>query len=172
MVLGPPILYEQRYGPFRHPRAKNHVYHQQSERDQRGAAFHEAGHIVVAWSLGLAVGEAEIAIGGDDAKGTAEIQDAGHADLVDQLAVCAAGLEAQKLFDAPTHEGAGWGDYGKMVELMRDLDEQEQLRMMHQGHGRASDLLSAHCAKVERLALALFDIKRLDADEIARLLAD
>ena len=150
------------------------MLHQQSkpEKDQRGAAFHEAGHIVVAWSLGLAVGGAEIAIGGDDAKGTAEIENAGHADLVDQLAICAAGLEAQKLFDAPTHEGAGWGDYGKMVELLGDLEEQEQLRMVRRGHGRASALLSAHSAKVERLALALFDKKRLGADESAAHLAD
>lgn len=44
------------------------MHDQQSQRDreQRGAAFHEAGHMVVAWSLGLAVGSAEIAIGGDD----------------------------------------------------------------------------------------------------------
>jgi hypothetical protein len=128
--------------------------------------------MVVAWNLGLTVGGAEIAIGGDDAKGIAEIQNADHADLVDQLAICAAGLEAQKLFNAPTHEGAGWGDYGKMVELLGELDEEEQLRMMHQGHSRASDLVSTHRAKVEQLALTLFDKKRLGADEIARLLVD
>lgn len=126
----------------------------------------------MAWCLGLTVGGAEIAIDGDDAKGTADIQNADHADLVDQLAICAAGLEAQEIFNAPTHEGAGWGDYGKMVELLGELDEQEQLRMMHQGHSRASDLVSAHRAKVERLALMLFDKKRLGADEIAMLLAD
>lgn len=143
-----------------------------SESDQRGAAFHEAGHIVVAWSLGLAVGGAEIAIGGDDAKGTAEVQTPDHMDLLDQLAICAAGLEAQELFEAPTHEGAGWGDYGKMVELLGDLEEEDQLRMMHQGHARASDLVSMHRAMVERLATALLDKKRLEADEVAKLLAD
>ncbi|MFK4486906.1 hypothetical protein [Bradyrhizobium sp. USDA 336] len=153
---------------------KDNVQHQQSkpERDQRGAAFHEAGHIVVAWCLGLTVGGAQIAIGGDDAKGSAEIQSASHTDLVDQLAICAAGLEAQELFDALTHEGAGWGDYGKMVELLGHLEEEEQLRMMHRGHGRASDLVSTHRAKIERLALTLFDKKRLGAEEIARILAD
>ncbi|MCG2642441.1 MULTISPECIES: hypothetical protein [Bradyrhizobium] len=147
-----------------------HDQQSQRDRDQRGAAFHEAGHIVVAWSLGLAVGDAEIAIGGDDAKGTAEVQTPDHLDLLDQLAICAAGLEAQELFDAPTHEGAGWGDYGKMVELLGDLEEDEQVRMMHQGHGRASELVSAHRALVERLAAALIEKKRLDADEVARLL--
>jgi len=143
-----------------------------SESDQRGAAFHEAGHIVVAWSLGLAVGGAEIAIGGDDAKGTAEVQTADHMNLLDQLAICAAGIEAQELFDAPTHEGAGWGDYGKMVELLGDFEEEEQVKLMHQGHGRASELVSTHRAMVERLATALLDKKRLEADEVAKLLAD
>lgn len=148
------------------------MHNQQSQRDrgQRGAAFHEAGHIVVAWSLGLAVGCAEIAVGGDDSKGTAEVQNAGHMDLLDQLAICAAGLEAQELFDAPTHEGAGWGDYGKMVELLGHLEEEVQVRMMHQGHGRASELVSAHSAMVERLATALIEKKRLYADEVASLL--
>lgn len=140
--------------------------------DQRGAAFHEAGHIVVAWALGLAVGSAEIAIGGDDAKGAAEIQDASHTDLLDQLAICAAGLEAQEIFDAPTHDLAGWGDYGRMVELLQDLEEDEQRRKLHQGHERARDLVSAHRVKIERIAIALIEKKRLGADEVSSLLAD
>ena len=91
--------------------------------DRQGAAYHEAGHAVVASALGLAVGRIEIAIDGDDAKGGTDIQDDADLPLVDQIAVCAAGVEAQKLFDAPTHEGAGWGDYGKMIELLDGFDE-------------------------------------------------
>jgi hypothetical protein len=41
--------------------------------DRRAAAYHEAGHIVVAWALGVVVGAAAIGINGDDAKGTSEI---------------------------------------------------------------------------------------------------
>jgi hypothetical protein len=142
-----------------------------SDRDQRGAAFHEAGHAVVASALGLTVGYIEIAIGDDDAKGASGIETNAKLCLLDQLALCAAGLEAQKLFDAPTHEGAGWGDYGMMVELLENLEEDEQLRMMHQGHERAFDLVSLHRAKVERLAMALIEKKRLEVDDIASLLA-
>ncbi|WP_316179171.1 MULTISPECIES: hypothetical protein [unclassified Bradyrhizobium] len=90
--------------------------------------------------------------------------------LVDQLAVCAAGMEAQKMFDAPTHEGAGWGDYGKMVELLEDLVDDEQSAMMHKGHARAFELVLQHRAKVERLAIAVFERKRLGAEELSRLL--
>ncbi len=78
-----------------------------TDQDRRGAAYHEAGHAVVASALGLSVRRMEIAIDGDDAKGAADIQDDPNLPLVDQLAVCAAGLEAQKLFKAPTHDGAG-----------------------------------------------------------------
>ncbi|OKO83746.1 hypothetical protein [Bradyrhizobium sp. NAS96.2] len=143
-----------------------------SERDQRGAAFHEAGHAVLAWALGLAVGRVEIAIDGDDAKGAADISEDASLGLLDQLAICAAGLEAQNIFDAPTHEGAGWGDYGKMVELLEDLEDAEQTKMVHQGHARAFELVSAHRVKVERLAMALMEKKHLGAVEVAALLAD
>jgi hypothetical protein len=88
-----------------------------SAQDQRGAAFHEAGHAIVASALGLAIYRVEIAIDGDDAKGAADIQHNPKLCLVDQIAICAAGMEAQQLYAAPTHEGAGWGDYGKMIEL-------------------------------------------------------
>lgn len=102
----------------------------QSVRDQRDASFHEAGHAVAAWLLGLAVGGVEIAIDDDDAKGVAHVQEAAHLDILDQLAICAAGMEAQKLFDAPTHEGAGWSDYGRMLELLDDdLEESERKRL-------------------------------------------
>src|SRR3954464_7466156 len=89
-----------------------------SVRDQRGVAFHEAGHVIVATALGLAIGHVEIAINGDDAKGAAEIEDSSKLSLVDQLAISAAGLEAQSLFAAPTHRGAGWGDHGDMIKLV------------------------------------------------------
>lgn len=143
-----------------------------SERDQRGAAFHEAGHVVVGWALGLAVGRVEIAIGGDDAKGAADIEDAAALSLLDQLAICAGGLAAQEAFDTPTHEGAGWGDYGKMMELMADDLEEDQLKMMHRAHARASGLISLHRSKVEQVAIALIERKRLDEDEVASLLAN
>jgi hypothetical protein len=49
-----------------------------------GAAYHEAGHAVVAWALGLKVGRLAIAIGGDDAKGSADIEHDQEYPLVDR----------------------------------------------------------------------------------------
>ena len=71
--------------------------------ERRGAAYHEAGHIVVAWSLGVEVGGAAIGVNGDDAKGTSEIGSAEELPLVDKIALCAAGLESQSVFNAPAH---------------------------------------------------------------------
>lgn len=72
-------------------------------QDRVGAAYHEAGHAVIASALGLSVGRMEIAINGDDAKGAADIEIEGALllPLVDQLAICAAGMEAQEVFEAP-----------------------------------------------------------------------
>ena len=40
-------------------------------------AIHEAGHVIVGWTLGLPVGAMEIGIYGDDTAGKSEIADAG-----------------------------------------------------------------------------------------------
>jgi len=37
--------------------------------DRLGAAYHEAGHAVVAWALGWPIGNITIGIDGDDSKG-------------------------------------------------------------------------------------------------------
>jgi hypothetical protein len=37
--------------------------------ERRGTAYHEAGHIVVAWALGVKVGASAIGINGGDSEG-------------------------------------------------------------------------------------------------------
>jgi hypothetical protein len=88
-----------------------------SFEDRRGAAYHEAGHIVVASALGLRVGAAVIGVDGDDAKGEADIDCDRSLPLVDRIAVCAAGREAQHVFGAPTHRLAGAMDEAKIIKL-------------------------------------------------------
>ena len=139
-------------------------------QDRRGAAYHEAGHAVVAAALGLTVGLIEIAIDGDDARGAADIQDNPNLPLQDQLAVCAAGMEAQKLFKAPTHDGAGWGDFGKMIELLKDKAEEESFLLRQAGHQRAHELLTQHLEIVHKVATAAIAARKLSADEVRLLL--
>ena len=54
-------------------------------QDRRGAAYHEAGHIVVAWALGLTADAATIGIDGDEFKGKAEIADDSLLPLIDRI---------------------------------------------------------------------------------------
>jgi len=60
----------------------------------RDAAYHEAGHVVVARFLGLTVREVEIE---EDGSGRANIGPSEHLPLGDQIALCVAGI-----MDVPT----------------------------------------------------------------------
>jgi hypothetical protein len=88
----------------------------------RDAAYHEAGHVVVARFLGLTIGRVEIE---EDGSGRADIRDAEHLPLVDQIAICVAGIEAQELFNCPIHQHAALGDYLKVRELLAGLTDAE-----------------------------------------------
>ena len=99
----------------------------------RDAAYHEAGHVVVARFLGLIVREVEI---GEDGRGRANISSAERLPLVDQIAVCISGI-AQELFNCPVHEHAALGDYRKLRELMAGLTEAESYEYRQAGYLRA-----------------------------------
>jgi len=82
-----------------------------------GAAVHEAGHAIVAWTLGLQVPQLGI---GEDGKGASCIEYSAHLPILDQIAIAAAGLEASELLRAPTWELAGISDDAKNDELLDD----------------------------------------------------
>jgi len=141
-----------------------------THQDRLGAAYHEAGHAVVATALGLTVGRIEIARNGDDAKGAADIEDAARLPLVDQLAICAAGMEAQKMFEAPTHDIAGVGDYGLMFNLLDEYDETERRMFIEAGHQRACELIRLHTNAVGRVARALLADGKIENAAVRELL--
>lgn len=141
-----------------------------ASRDLWGAAYHEAGHAVVASVFGLGVGRMEIGIGGDEAKGATDIEVNPEFPLTNMLAVCAAGLEAQKLFRAPTHPGAGWGDYGKMIELLDGFDDAASFALREAGHQKAYELLKLHADRVEEIASALIVHRKIEHDVVRDLL--
>src|SRR5262245_13730990 len=97
--------------------------------ERRGAAFHEAGHAVVAWCLRLQVNSIAIGLCGDDTKGrTCIASDQSHLPIVDRLALCLAGLDAEEFFDAPTHEYAGVHDLDRAREIIvEDTLEEDTL---------------------------------------------
>lgn len=138
--------------------------------DRRGAAYHEAGHIAVAWALGLKIGAVAIGIDGDNSKGKSEIAHDKPLPLIDKIAVCAAGLEAQSVFGVPAHRYAGAMDEAKIIELTEDLDEKARLALRNEGYQRAHELIVAHAAKVDRIAKCLLADGSINQTNIRGLL--
>lgn len=127
----------------------------------RGVAFHEAGHAVVALALGLHVARVEIFE--DDYSGATDIAPSDHLSLVDQIAICVAGMNAGEMFNAPaSHEYADSGDHGMVVELLDDIAEAEGYILRQKGHQRAWDLLKAHKQRVEAIAARLLAQRKID----------
>lgn len=131
-----------------------------SSDDLRGAAFHEAGHVVVAQFFGLPVGEVEIR---DDGAGKADIGLDDHLPLIDRIALCVAGIVSQELFNCRhTHELAAAHDYAKVIELVEGLTELESLQGRTAAYRRALEIVETHSTEVERLAHHLIEHRRID----------
>jgi ATP-dependent Zn protease len=127
----------------------------------RGVAYHEAGHAVVALALGLQVARVEIFP--EDHSGDTEIAGADDLPLVDQIAICVAGMNAGEMFHAPaSHEYANSGDHGKVIELLYDIAEAESDVLRDKGHQRAWDLLGVHASSVEDIAAQLLAQRKID----------
>jgi hypothetical protein len=141
------------------------------ERYPRGTAYHEAGHAVVAWSLGLEVGPINVLE--EDASGGAQIGSADHLGLVEQIAVCAAGYTAENTFDHRTHYWAAAKDYDRIRNLLQANAIEEgpaAVAMRQQGYDCAHARLLAHEARVIRIAERLVQDGSIDAAEFLRLM--
>jgi ATP-dependent Zn protease len=124
--------------------------------DRIGAAYHEAGHAVVAWALGLPVIEIAIAVGGD-AAGRSGIGVADHLSKRQKIAVLMAGRVAQQIFEAPTHDRAGAVDHAMIMRIVGDMPESESWEFRNGAALDAREIIIANRAKVERLAQHLID---------------
>jgi hypothetical protein len=126
----------------------------------RDAAYHEAGHVVVARFLGLTIREVEIE---EDGSGRSDISSAEHLPLVDQIAVCVAGIEAQELFNCPMHDHAALGDYRKVHGLLAGLADAESYEYRQAGYLRALEILKSRLPEIEALADQLLKQRRIAA---------
>jgi hypothetical protein len=120
-----------------------------SDEDLRRAAFHEAGHAVVARSFGLPVGDhLDIA---DDGSGKTKIGSADHLPRIDQITVRIAGVAAQDLFGLPKPR-ASRTDYAKIIGLVKGLTEGESLKLRNAAYARAQKIIKNQKLEVEWLA--------------------
>jgi ATP-dependent Zn protease len=135
-----------------------------------GTAVHEAGHIVVAWALGLHTESTAIGVRGDETAGEVQIADPSHLPLIDQIALCSAGGDAQQLLGIEAHGTATWGDIGKVIELIGDYPKDEGDKLRFAGFDRSKQLLLLHRDKLEVLARELWKRGELDRRAIDQIL--
>ena len=133
-----------------------------AKQDRYGAAVHEAGHTVVAWALKLKTRKMAIGINGDDAAGEAEIEANTHLPLVDRIAICSAGVDAQRMLDAPIHDLGAFMDMNAIRKLIENYPDDEGEALRYAGCRRSKQLLELHRAMVERLAQVLAERTELN----------
>ncbi len=140
----------------------------------RGICCHEAGHAVVAWSLGLNVTSVRIVFskesgwhGGTDRAGSDD-----HLRLIDRAAVWAAGYVAEIVFDCPAHETAGRFDLGQIATLFKDqgILEQEHQALRAEANKCAEVILETHKDKVSKLIERLVERGSVDRPEFLDLM--
>ena len=91
--------------------------------------------------------------------------------VIDQIAICSAGADAQRLLGAPTNEIAAFSDMVKIGNLIDGYDEAEGEYLRYAGYRRSHELLELHRATVERLPAALAEQGELDQNAIERIIA-
>ena len=132
----------------------------------RGNAYHEGGHAIVGWALGLHVGEITIR---DDRPGdNAKMAGGEKLALLDQVAVWNAGRVAEETFG---HLLPSWAANRDREETLKVLaaheirEEAEVKKWIADGRARAQQLLTKHEHEVHRLATHLIECRHMDAAE-------
>jgi hypothetical protein len=118
-----------------------------TEYPLRTAAYHEAGHAIVGWRLGLRVYGVRIGIGGDLGKGGADIEQNEGLSLIDKIAVCYGGIAAQDMLGLEAHPQSGMMDEFMVSCLLGEdrEDTEEGLALRDDGYKKARALLEPHC---------------------------
>jgi hypothetical protein len=134
-----------------------------------GTCFHEAGHAVVAAALGLEVGD--LHVNADEESGSAQIGCPDHLSLIDQVAVCFAGHEAQLIWQGMPEHFAEAGDYATFrgLEFVKCLSDEDRDALENAGYERANELLLANAVLVVIVAHRLVEQGYLTATEFKHL---
>jgi len=141
-----------------------------TQQDRYSAAVHEAGHSVVAWALKLKTRKMAIGINGDDAAGEAQIEANPRLPLVDRIAICSAGVDAQEMLGTPIHDLGAFMDMNAIRELVDGYPDDEGEALRYAGYRRSKELLELHRAMVESLAQLLAQRTELNQVEIEQIL--
>ncbi len=134
----------------------------------RGVAYHEAGHAVVAWALGVPVGTVHVRE--SDASGGTDIGATDHLTRIERIALCYAGYAAEKVFGYPAHEQAPFDDRWMILNLLAGIPENKHRAFRDAGYNLARTCLEANRSKVIFLAERLVEHGRVERAEFLRLM--
>ena len=128
-----------------------------------GAAYHEAGHALVALHYGLEVGLIVVRENGDGGTDISRIE---HLSLLDRVAVCMGGGAAQQHFQAPATDHAMTADYVLIYNLTPEMTDEEREAAIEKAFVRARSIIAQNADEVARLAKTLITRRSIKLDEI------
>jgi len=127
------------------------------------AAYHEAGHVVVALHYKLIVGKVWIQEDGDG--GTEPLCSDEHLPQIDRFAVWLSGGRAQHHFNAWTDALTSTSDYAQVINATPQMTEAERRPLIDAGKARALAIIKNNADELKRLAEFLIARRCIHIDE-------
>ena len=134
-----------------------------SSSDVIGAAYHEAGHVLVALHYGLDV---ELIVIRENGDGGTNIRRTEHLPLLDRVAVCMGGGAAQQHFQAPATDHAMMADYVLIYNLTPEMTDEEREETIEKAFVRACSIIAQNADEVARLAKILISRLSIKLEEV------
>ena len=134
-----------------------------SSNEVVGAAYHEAGHVLVALHYGLDVGLIVVRENGD---GGTNISRAEHLPLLDQVVIFMGGGAAQQHFQTPATDHAMMADYVMVCNLTTEMTNDEREGAIERAFVRARSIIAQNAEEVARLAKILIARRSIKLDEL------
>ncbi len=136
--------------------------------ERRSLSYHEAGHAVVAWSLGFRVSKVSIGMDGNDGPVT-ELDAVLPPRPSQALIINRGGMAAEDLFDALTSSRARLTDrYQADHEILRRL-KRKKCEAKRDAYHRARKLLEANKEQAIKVAEYLIEHGKIDGVAVERL---
>jgi ATP-dependent Zn protease len=144
-----------------------------TEQYPQALCCHEAGHAVVAFSLGVRVVAVSVLFTEKRGwKGDTKTEGTDHLPWKDQIVLRIAGKAAEEFFDRPADPRASLHDLGEIASLLDRMGmSEEREALIAEGKARARTLLEEHREQAFRLVTRLVEHGHVNEPEFLRLMS-
>jgi hypothetical protein len=144
-----------------------------AERYPQGFCCHEAGHAVVAFSLGVRVVAVSVFFTEKEGwKGYTKTEGTDHLPWKDQIMLRVAGMAAEEFFNCPEDPRASLHDRGEIASLLDRMGmSEEREALIAEGKARARIILEEHREQTLRLVACLVEHCHVNEPEFLRLMS-